>query len=568
MDRDIKFNEVLKKIKNSSFNKQKITVIRNTTLELLFDSYIKYYGIDSGIDFEVTYTDAVSFISDDIENNATIVLLNLKEINPLLFDKIYDLSENQIHMESDKVKAYLSPLISKLKYINAPVLFFNFERDYFEREYTGNISINNVIGDLNTFLSFEIEDINNIHFIDINKIISQVGAYNFYDKRGYYLNFSLYSKDGCNALAFETVKKLNIHYGKSKKCLVLDCDNVLWGGVIADDGIEGIKLGQVYPGKAYQDFQIEIIKLCRQGVIICLCSKNNESDVMNVLKNHPDMLLKPEHIVAYRINWNNKADNLRELAEQLNIGPDSLVFIDDSEYEIGLIKKELPQLKTIHLNAERPHQYADILKRCGLFEKLYITEEDKRRTSIYIERSNRNAHKQNFTDIVSYHKSLDTILTVKYIDNFSVPRIAQLSQRTNQFNLTAKKYTEQELSGFLNSKSFDVISQSAEDIFGDMGIVGCAVLHYTGKTAVIEAFMLSCRVFCRSFEAVLLDQVCKLALLKGCLNIVGNYTPTKKNKQYSNFYIKHKFIKTVNGFESNSNVRITYPNHFKEIRGL
>jgi FkbH-like protein len=568
MDRSIKYSDVLKKICDSSDIKQNITIIRNTALELLFDSYLKYYGIDSGVDFEVVYVDVVSFISEENENNEVIVLLNLREINPRLFDNIYVLSEDQIQTESDKINAYLLPLLNKLKNINAPVLFFCFEKDYLETEYNGIISINKIVDDLNVYISSEFASNQNIYLIDINRVISQVGAYNFYDKRGYYLNLSLYSKEGCNALAYDAVKNLNIIYGKSKKCLVLDCDNVLWGGAIADDGIDNIKLGQVYPGKAYQDFQREILKLCHQGIIICLCSKNNESDVMNVLRNHPDMLLKREHIVAYKINWNNKADNLRELEEELNIGLDSMVFIDDSEYEIGLINNELPQIKTIHLNAERPHEYADTLKQCGLFDKMLVTDEDKKRTGLYIEKSIRSTHKQSFTDLEAYHKSLETILTIKYADNFSVPRLAQLSQRTNQFNLTAKKYSEQDLYGFINSESYDVILLRAQDIFGAMGIVGCAIIHYVDNIAIIEAFMLSCRVFCRGFEDVLLSQICKLTQSKGYLTIIGKYAQTEKNKQYSEFYVKHMFNKSGDSYEINLDTSITFPNHFKEIRGL
>jgi FkbH-like protein len=568
MDRYIRYSDVLEKASSSSGVKQKITVIRNTALELLFDSYIKYYGIDSGIDFDVTYIDEVSYISNNNENNDTIVILNLKEISPWIFDNIYVLQDDQIQAESDKIKAYLLPLLNKLKNISAQVLFFNFEKDYFESECKGTIPINKIINTLNVFIASELEGNQNVYLIDINRVIAQIGAYNFYDKRGYYLNSSLYSKEGCNALAHKSVRKLNVIYGKSKKCIVLDCDNVLWGGAIVDDGIDNIKLGQVYPGNAFQDFQREIIKLCHQGIIICLCSKNNEHDVISVLQNHPDMLLKPEYIAAYKINWNNKADNINELSEELNIGLDSMVFIDDSEYEIGLINKELPQIKTIHLNAEQPHEYADILNHCGLFEKIHVTDEDEKRAALYIEKSKRSTYKQSFTNLEAYHKSLETILTIKYTDNFSVPRLAQLSQRTNQFNLTAKKYSEQDLYDFINSETYDVILLSAQDIFGAMGIVGCAIIHYVDNIAIIEAFMLSCRVFCRGFEDVLLSQICKLTQSKGYLTITGKYNQTEKNKRFSDFYSKHMFINNVDSYEINSNISITFPNHFKEIRGL
>ena len=568
MDRNIRYSDVLEKASSSSGVKQKMTVIRNTALELLFDSYIKYYGIDSGIDFDVAYIDEISYISNNNENNDTIVILNLKEISPWIFDNIYVLQDDQIQTESDKIKAYLLPLLNKLKNINAAVLFFNFEKDYFESEFTGTIPINKIINALNVFIEYELEGNQNVYLIDINRVIAQIGAYNFYDKRGYYLNSSLYSKEGCNVLAHESVRKLNVIYGKSKKCIVLDCDNVLWGGAIVDDGIDNIKLGQVYPGNAFQDFQREIIKLCHQGIIICLCSKNNEHDVISVLQNHPDMLLKPEYIAAYKINWNNKADNINELAEELNIGLDSMVFIDDSEYEIALINKELPQIKTIHLNAERPHEFADILNHCGLFEKIHITDEDEKRAGLYIDKSKRNTYKQSFTDLEAYHKSLETILTIKYADNFAIPRLAQLSQRTNQFNMTAKKYSEKDLYSFTNSDIYDVIYLSAQDIFGDMGIVGCAILNYFDKMAVIEALMLSCRVFCRGFEDVLLSQICELAQSKGNFTIIGKYTQTKKNEQFSEFYPNHMFTKNYDTYEKNSNTSITFPNHFKEIRGL
>lgn len=572
VNRKILFKEALETLnKYTKNNTIDISIIKNVTLETVFDVYLKYYGLQFGIPFSPSYEDVLSYVSKTCETSthAVIILLNLKEIYPRLSGDLFMWSETEYKATLNNLKMCLRPIIDCVRGHDQPTLFFTFERDCFENENVGKVTYNGIADEMNLFIQNEFATKPYIRIIDTNKIIAQVGANHYYDKRGYYLNSALYSQDGCNALAFECAKEIYGITGQQKKCLILDCDNVLWGGILGEDGPNGIKLGQIYPGMAYYDFQREVIKLQHCGVLICLCSKNSENDVMQVLENHPDCLLRPEHIAAKRINLNNKADNIRELADELHIGLDSVVYMDDSYYEIGLVQKELPQVEAIYLNAQRPHEYADILKQCGMFEFITpITKEDKRRTDIYSEDTKRKEAKTIYTDIDSYHNYLETILTFRYAQDFDLPRLSQISHRTNQFNLTAKRYSEAQLHILCESESDSVILLSVEDRFGDMGIVGCVVIHYIKDAAFIEAFMLSCRVFGRNFEDVFLNQICKLAKQNHCDVVIGKYNQTEKNKRYENFYLDHQFISQRDSFAIRSDTIISFPDHFKEIRGI
>ena len=387
-----------------------------------------------------------------------------------------------------------------------------------------------------------LETINNYHnitFIDINKIISVNGAENFFDDKGLYSSNSRYSKMGYNVLAFETEKYINMIYNTAKKCLVLDCDNVLWGGLISEDGIENITLSKTFNGRAFRDFQREVVKLKNQGIIICLCSKNDEHDIWNVFEKHTDMLLKKDDISAYRINFNNKADNIREIAEELNISISDIVFIDDSEYECKLVKSFMSEITVIRLNPDKIHTYVETLRSCNYFNVLSITTEDKNRNGYYNAQAQRKYIEKEYHNIDEFNKQLQTMISIDYADSFSIPRIAELSQRSNQFNLSTKRYTKQDIQEFISDMDHDVIKMEVSDIFGNMGLVGAAIVEYRENEEIILDFFLSCRAFGRNFENNFLDYLLKEAKKRGIPNVFGVYKQTDKNVKQKDFYIKN-----------------------------
>jgi FkbH-like protein len=328
--------------------------------------------------------------------------------------------------------------------------------------------------------------------------------------------------------------------GKNKKCLVLDCDNTLWGGIVGEDGLGGIKLDSTYPGSCYRDFQQEIINLYQRGIILALCSKNDENDVFSVLEKHPGCLLKKEHFAAWRVNWEDKAGNIIQIAKELNIGLDSIVFADDNPFETMLVAEQVPEVAILDLSGD-PAAFRQKLLSCGFFDALSLTKEDRERTKMYLNERERRTLQEASVSIEEYLKKLKMVAKIEIPDDIAIPRVAQLTQKTNQFNLTTKRYTEAEIKSFLLSDNRDVFYLHLRDNIAELGIVGVAILVYEKETAVIDTFLLSCRALGRKTENVFLTFLEQTAALKGAEKLIGRYVPTAKNAQTANFYKKSEF---------------------------
>lgn len=319
---------------------------------------------------------------------------------------------------------------------------------------------------------------------------------------------------------------------KRKKCVVLDLDNTLWGGVLGEEGISGIKIGGDYPGKAFDFFQKSLLHLSKAGVILAICSKNNEHDVLEAWEKNPFMVLKKEHFAAYRINWTDKATNIKELAEELNIGLDSFVFVDDNPTERELIKQMLPMVSVPEFPAQ-PYELPMFFKQLvNDYFKIYsITNEDKKKTEQYKANAARAQAQHSFTDFGAFLESLDIQITIESANEFNIPRIAQMTQKTNQFNLTTKRYTDADVKGFLVD-GWKIWCIRVADRFGDNGITGCIMVN--GNE--IDTFLLSCRILGKGIEKAFIKKI--LAILKesGVKTVKAAYFPTAKNVQVADFY--------------------------------
>jgi FkbH-like protein len=328
---------------------------------------------------------------------------------------------------------------------------------------------------------------------------------------------------------------------KRKKCLVLDLDNTLWGGVLGEDGVSGVALGGDYPGKAFLLFQQQLFELSRQGVILAVCSKNNIEDVRELWREHPDAVLKEEHFAALRINWNNKADNIREIATELNIGLDSLVFLDDNPSERELVKHYLPEVVAPDFPAQ-PYLLPTFFK--GLAERYFatyaLTDEDRDKTAQYKANSKRAQAQQSFTDMDEYIRYLEIELTVVDVSELTLPRAAQMTQKTNQFNLTTRRYTETDLQNKLSSGS-RILTLSVRDRFGDSGLTGLCIIDYHEQTAHIDALLLSCRILGKGIENKFVTNIMKQLHQQGIKEVTAEYIPTAKNRQVCDFYEKRGF---------------------------
>lgn len=325
--------------------------------------------------------------------------------------------------------------------------------------------------------------------------------------------------------------------GLSSKCLVLDLDNTLWGGVIGDDGLNGIELGQGSSvGEAFVAFQRYILGLKRRGVILAVCSKNDEANGLAPFEQHPEMVLRRSDIACFVANWEDKASNVRKIARALNIGLDSLVFVDDNPFERNLIRQELPEVAVPEMPAD-PSFYIGTLADAGYFEALSITAEDRDRSEQYQANAERELLRESTTDLTGYLQNLRMELIYHPFDKISVARVTQLINKTNQFNLTTRRYTEAEVQGLMKDPRTVTLQMRLLDRFGDNGIIAILIAKVdVNQDAVIDTWLMSCRVLGRQVEEACLNVLVEEAKALGARRLIGEYYPTAKNGMVANLY--------------------------------
>ncbi len=373
--------------------------------------------------------------------------------------------------------------------------------------------------------------------MDWERFIRQLGENESMDYRFWYMSKAPFKKGFLDLYARELVKVARALKGKSKKCLIMDCDNTLWGGIVGEDGLHGIKLDRhSYPGNTFYQFQNSVLKLRERGVLIALCSKNNEQDVWEVLESHPHCLLKREHLAAWRVNWQDKASNLRALAGELNLGLDSFVFVDDNPAECGLIRDLLPEVTILQV-PEKLYTYPLLLKRDGLFDTLTLSAEDRQRSRMYCEEANRKHEQAKYDTLEQYLESLALSITVHHAKPGEVPRIAQLTQKTNQFNLTTRRYSEAQIASYANDPEYAIISLSVRDKFGDSGLTGVLIARKVADCGVIDTLLLSCRVLGRNIEVAFALKSLEIIERGWQVNAwQAEYVATQKNRQVAGFW--------------------------------
>jgi len=330
--------------------------------------------------------------------------------------------------------------------------------------------------------------------------------------------------------------------GRSFKCLVMDLDNTMWGGVIGDDGMEGIALGQGSAlGEAYVAFQDYARELSRRGVILAVCSKNDEANAVEPFEKHPEMVLRRPDISSFVANWQNKADNIRAIAEELNIGIDSLVFIDDNPFERNLVRQELPVVAVPEVSDD-PTYFPRALADAGYFEGLSVTDEDRERTAQYQGNKARDALKASATDLESYLRGMEMQLVWKGFDRIGLQRIVQLINKSNQFNLTTKRYAEEDVLAVMADPDAFGLQLRLLDRFGDNGVIAIIIGRLLeNKDLYIDTWLMSCRVLGRQVEPTTLNLIVQEAAKLGARRVVGEYIPTKKNGMVKDHYAKLGF---------------------------
>lgn len=396
---------------------------------------------------------------------------------------------------------------------------------------------------------------------DYESFVSKVGKEQAFDYKMYYLGDMRINPQVIPQLCDEYLPYVRAMLSKSKKCLVLDLDNVLWGGIIGEDGLEGIKLGPTPEGRPFIEFQKYILSLYNRGVILAVNSANNVDDALEVFRHHPYMVLKEDHFAAMKINWDDKISNMKSIAEDIEIGVDSLVFVDDSKVNRDMMKQALPDVLTIDL-PDDPSLYLKTIESLRAFDTMQFTAEDRKRGKMYAEQRKRQEYRTAVGDITEYLKSLNTVVTIEKANKFNIPRISQLSQKTNQFNTTTRRYLQDDITRMANSDKYIVVSLKVNDKFGDNGLTGVAIVERDPDRWRIDSFLLSCRILGRKVEDTLLAYIVDQARKEGAKAIIGEFIPTKKNAPAKGFYRDHGF-KQVPGAEGmevwEKEIREVYP---------
>jgi FkbH-like protein len=375
-----------------------------------------------------------------------------------------------------------------------------------------------------------------VHLNDVESLSAKYGLMEWFDPRYWFHAKQPVSFECLLPYVRNTARIVGALFGRSAKCLVLDLDNTLWGGVVGDDGPEGLVIGEGDPmGEAFNAFQEYLLGLKERGVMLAVCSKNEESNALAPFEKRPEMALKREDFVSFKANWRPKPENLREIASDLNIGIDTLVFVDDNPAEREHVRLTLPEVKVVELS-EDPADYPRLLDEVGLFEIIAVSVEDRERTQKYHENSQRARLQESASDYTSYLASLQQKAVVKPFEEIQLDRITQLINKTNQFNLTTQRRSRSQVGALMRDAAVLTAYVRLADRFGDNGLISVFFGHKDGDELWIDEWLMSCRVLKRGVEQLLCNYVAERARDLGVTRLHGVYIPTPANKLVCDHY--------------------------------
>ena len=449
---------------------------------------------------------------------------------------------------------------------SSKLIITNFNIPYYSPngiiETKSEFGFHEMIEEINKALRNLSKNHNSTYINDFNQFVSKYGEKNIFDYRQFHVGDIQISFNFIPTFANELLGYIKPLSGKNKKCIILDLDNTLWGGVIGEDGFDGIELGHTSNGNAFVEFQKELLSLWNQGIILAVNSKNNFDDAMKVIREHPEMILREENFASIQINWNDKAQNIKQISDEINIGLNSFIFFDDDKINQERIHQEFPEILTIDLPKD-PSQYAPILKDLNDFNVLQRTQEDAKRGEMYTQQKERKKLENSVSDLNEFLKQLDITVKIKKSNKFLIPRISQLTLKTNQFNLTTKRYQEEDIENLSNNTNYEVGCAQVIDKFGDNGITGAFIVKKNEKVWFIDTFLLSCRIMGRGVENAILSEILKQAKNNDIDEIKAEFIPTEKNQPAENFLANYGFKKQDKFWIYKLNNDIKSPNHLK-----
>lgn len=542
---------------------RKIAILGDNATQFLKVA-IKGEGVRKGLNFELYEADYNQIEAEII--NPSSGLYDFQPEFILLFysteglqksyqkyglDKKANFADNHINLLKDYLEILSDRLKTKVILVNHPVLTDNIYGNFGLKVESGfRFQLSRI--------NYKIQELGlewgNLFVADLLGLQSQIGYTQRIDQRFYYQASMVLSIEMLPLFARSIVQMIEAISGVGlKKCLILDLDHTVWGGVIGDDGLEKILVGNIDGGKPFTELQQWAKALKNRGIILCVCSKNNEDVAKTPFEKHPEMVLRLSDISVFVANWENKADNIRYIQSVLNIGFDSMVFIDDNPFERNLVRTELPSVTVPELPKD-PSEYMAYLNTLGLFETASVSKEDASRTKKYQEEAKRVAAKVKYKSIDGYLESMEMQADIQPFNSFSIPRIAQLTQRSNQFNLRTVRYTENEIDGIIKSEDYITLQLRLLDKFGDYGIVSLIIGKIEeGNRLFIDSWIMSCRVLKRGVEQFVLDQIVLHARERKIEKIIGEHLPTPKNKLVENHYQNLGFVESAGLWELDIN---------------
>ncbi|MBF0465914.1 MAG: HAD-IIIC family phosphatase [Nitrospirae bacterium] len=542
--KELKYFEILKKNKEIqgvlSGDKYNVAVISNmivVQVKEILEYSIRLLNINAFVEignFDNIVQESLRFC----KNNLCVIFWELANVieglsfKAELFD---DDGKNQI---IEKVKMEIDMMFMNLR--DTPLVLINkFSTLMFNSQNVQTNTYDKICDEINRYI--ETKKNPNTVIVDIDRVLARISIDRSIDFRNYYSSKSIYTVEFYKEYVMFINPVIASVNGKGKKVLVFDCDNTLWSGIIGEDGANGIDMSSnTARGSVFNEIQHIALSLNKKGVLLGICSKNNEDDVDEVLKTHPDMKIRNENLTVKKVNWDDKTINLSAVSTELNIGIDSMVFVDDSAYELGFVVRCLPEITTLQVPMDI-YRYPNMLREtASLFYKTSESAEDSIKVRLYQEQSNRYTCKDSFECVEDYLKSLSLKMKIFVNDITIVPRMAQLTQKTNQFNLTTQRYTETDIRNFIKDENSIIFALEVEDKFGNYGITGLAIVKLRDgrQNAEIDSFLVSCRIIGRNIEFAFFDYIYRYLLNIGVKVICGIYKKTIKNKQVSDFYDK------------------------------
>tara|TARA_B110000858_G_scaffold197626_1_gene259990 strand:+ start:360 stop:2210 length:1851 start_codon:yes stop_codon:yes gene_type:complete len=536
----------LKNKKDKIFHKKKLLIISDSTFKV-FSKKIIDYGLDFGIVFELSFLSINELLTLPLKSfnkkydYIFLYIDNRDFINISSFDD--ELSYKNVHLI--EIKNFYDMVIDKLKKFNLATIIISTSPDYKMTEF-GNYSFKitnskkNLIIKFNNYVINKAKEFNWLLF-DTYSISNQAGIINFYDDQKYILGKIPFSIHFSDYFFYILSNIVSISLGGAKKVVVLDLDNTLWGGIVGDDGYQNIQLGPGSPtGIIFQNFQKVLRNLKNRGILLTICSKNNLKNVKDVFKNNNNMILKENDISCFRVNWMDKAENIKSISKELNLSLESFIFIDDNPVERDVVRSFLPEVFVPEM-PKNISEYSNILLNYYIFDTVNYSSEDKIRTKTYIANKKRDNLKKNFNSYEKYLSSLSMVCEVSSFNESQLDRVAQLFQRSNQFNLTTIRYDMATLNKMIKSNDIKTFQFSLKDKFSDYGIISLLACSISNKELTINNWVMSCRVLGRTLERFIIRELILYCADIGISKIIGHYIKSDKNSLVANIYNEMHF---------------------------